>query len=408
MVEDQLDVLARSAIPPLEAWIHAQQLSGYDPYDLRGTRLYLWCLHPSRRKSLPARSLRGAFLVLEDRFPFVLRRMLGVSPTLNAKGMGLLAKAYFNLYAKGLGDDMRRKALECLTWLRANPSPGFAGPCWGYPFDWQSAVLLPRGTPSSVVSWTVGDAFWQAYRMTGSTDYLDVCRGICGFFSCNLNRDEPRPGQLCFSYTPLDRMHVLNATLFVAEFLLRVGAETANQIYLRDGRAVVEYVVSNQNHDGSWSYFGPEDSKPTSIDHYHTGFVLRMLKSIVSSTGDERYREALRRGFAFYRSELFESSGLPRGFFKTDRPLNIHAVAEALLCLSRCGDGSESTRSQQTAILKFAMDQMRDPAGWFYFSKSSSRAVRFPFMRWGQAWMLLALSEVLVGGLTVTDAGAAQ
>lgn len=398
MPPDPLSALARSAVHSLDAWVQERGLKGFDPYDVRGTALYLWSLDPARARSIPAKLARGAFSVLENTFPRGLRKLFGVCPAPNAKAMALFAKAYMNLHAKGLGGGMLGKGLDCLAWLEANPSLGYAGPCWGYPFHWQSSVLLPRNTPSSVVTWTAGDAFWQAYRMTGNSRYLDVCIGICEFFSRDLNRSEPRPGQLCFSYTPLDRMHVINATLFAGEFLMRVGLETGNETYARDARAVAEYVVAHQAPDGSWPYFGKEDRKPATVDHYHTGFVLRMMHSLAGLTEEPRYVKALDLGFAFYWDHLFESGGLPRAFYGQDHPLNIHAVSEALICLGQFDGRGFATRDRQQFILKWTLETLRDPEGWFYFSWDGRKTVKFPFMRWGQAWMLLALSEVLTGG----------
>ena len=38
---------------------------------------------------------------------------------------------------------------------------------------------------------------------------------------------------------------------------------------------------------------------------------------------------------------------------------------------------------------------MRSPKGYFYFQKRPRLTVRTPFMRWSQAWMLLALATLL-------------
>jgi hypothetical protein len=384
-----------TAAKKLDAWVQQREMVGYDPYDLRGTGPFLWSKSPSRRRSLFAKLMRGGFAVLEDLFPMGMRRLFRVQPTLNAKAMGLFAKAYLNLYDLDQHEAELNKAIACLNWLEANPSPGYSGPCWGYPFDWQSTVLIHKGTPSSVVSWTVGDAFWKMYRTTGERRYLDICAGVCKFFVSDLHCDSPSPDRLCFSYTPVDRMHVLNATLFVGEFLIRVGHEIGNEDYKKTGMSATNYVVANQSLDGSWAYFGQEDKRLVSIDHYHTGFVLRLLRNISDVTGDQRYEAALKKGFEFYWNELFELSGLPRYFVEKTYPVDIHSVSEALICLASFDGRYRDTSERLHWILEWALNSMQDESGYFYFMKHERRTVKIPFMRWGQAWMLLALSETL-------------
>ncbi len=38
---------------------------------------------------------------------------------------------------------------------------------------------------------------------------------------------------------------------------------------------------------------------------------------------------------------------------------------------------------------------MQDPSGFFYYRKYPWFTNKIPFIRWGQAWMLLALSELV-------------
>lgn len=399
MTIDSLKDRTFAAVKKLDVWVQQREMAGYDPYDLRGTGLYLWATNPSRRRSLLAKLMRGGFAVIDDNFPISIRRLFGVRPSINAKAMGLFAKAYLNLHSIDECAAWLNKAIACLNWLEAHPSRGYSGPCWGYPFDWQSTIFIPKGTPSSVVSWTVGDAFWQMYRITGEQRYLDICEGVCKFFVTDLNCDWPSSDQLCFSYTPVDRMHVLNATLFVGEFLVRVGHETGEVEYERKGRAVANYVIANQNTDGSWAYFGLVDRKPPTTDHYHTGFVLRMLQSISDATGDRKYEVAVNKGFEFYWNKMFEPSGLPRYLVNKVYPVNIHAIAEALICLKVFNGRYRDTRDRLQWVLEWALNTMRDESGYFYFVKHRNRTVRIPFMRWGQAWMFLALSEILRGDM---------
>jgi hypothetical protein len=168
------------AIASLDSWIEQNGWAGYDPYDIKGTRFFLWL----QRATLPfpVKAARILIFDLMERYPLLFRRLLGIKKQINAKAMGLFARAYLNLYQASSKDFYKQKALLCLEWLRRNPSKGYSGLCWGYSFDWQSKVFIPKGTPSAVVSCVVGDGFWTAYQVLGDTKYLETCDDICRFF----------------------------------------------------------------------------------------------------------------------------------------------------------------------------------------------------------------------------------
>ncbi len=230
--------LVEQSVQRLHGWLLTNGWEGYDPYDIRGLPRFI---HP---KSVSDRALRYISRRSELLFPYAVRRIFRVRPAVNAKGMALFAEAYRLLYESTGHEPYLRRGMEALEWLVAHRNDRLSHFCWGYPFDWQSRVLIPKGTPSSVVSATAGHAFWGFYRMTGDARYLDVCRSICEFFINDLNIDHLRGNKLCFSYTPIDHFHVHNANLFAAEFLIRIGLETDATNYVDYGMRAVAYALS--------------------------------------------------------------------------------------------------------------------------------------------------------------------
>lgn len=390
-----------NAITSLDSWLDDHGWKGYDPYDLRGTGLIQYLTRPGQRISLPLRVFRKMLLTMEDRWPLAARRILGVKKELNAKGMGLFARAYLDLYQATLQEQFKEKALFCLDWLENNPSPGYSGACWGYPFDWQSAIFIPRGTPSAVVSSVVGDAFWRAYQVLGDQSYLDICESICRFFTQDLNVDQIDPDTVCFSYTPLDDFHVHNANLFVAEFLIRVGTKLDQQDFLEWGKKAAEYALQEQNPDGSLFYWGKVQNQhsPNHIDHYHSGFEIRALYKIWKWTADERIYQAAERYYRFYLDNLILREGSstkpkmkPEAFY----PVDIHSCAEALLCNAVLSEDFKKARDLLPELSAWILPTMQTEEGWFIYrilcDESGERRIEIPYMRWGQAWMLNALA----------------
>jgi hypothetical protein len=402
-----LDTHVLEAAHALDRWVEQNGWHGFDPHDIRGTAPFLVLLRPLR--SIPLKVARRAVLTpllwLERAFPLAARRLFGVRPAINAKGMALFAKAYLQLYAV-LGEERHRlRSQECLDWLAANKSPGYAEPGWGYPFTWQSGVVTPPGTPASVVTSAVGDAFWTAYKVLGDPRYLDICAGICRGFLTYLNRDEMQDGTICFSYTPIDDFHVHNANLLVAELLTRVGSETGRQDWIDLGVRAGQYALVEQNADGSLYYWGRvQDHRcPGCIDHYHSGFEIRCLYGIAKNTGRRDFQEAAMRYYDFYlRRLVLRGNGfiMPKMTPSSVYPVNIHSCAESILVAATLYDERPEARELMQPLARWAIENMQTTAGSFAYMRRRAlgRDVvhDIPYLRWGQGWMLLALSQYLL------------
>jgi len=327
--------------------------------------------------------------------PNALRKLLRIKKDINAKGLGLMASAYLTRYKATGKQQYLKKAEEILEWLAINRSSGYPGVSWGYPFHWQSRIFIPRDTPSSVVTGTVGDAWLDHYELTGTANSLAVASRIADFFLDGLNRYEKSKDEICFSYTPIDTFKVHNASLFSAAFLARFGALAGKDHCKSLALKAVRYTLSEQNNDGSFFYWGAEP--PTIIDHYHTGFVLRHLDTIQRATGAEFIVKPLSQGYQFYLNKLFTEDGVPKFTPDSLYPIDIHSCAEALLCLSQIG-ASLGSFDRLSTVFQFTIENMRNNEG-FYIAEIRKRLwgeqrVNVPYMRWGQAWMFLALARL--------------
>jgi hypothetical protein len=390
------------SISMLDAWIERNGWAGYDPYDVLDTDLLLYL---QRGSSLPLKVLRRIFYLYIENYPGMARKILGIKKQINAKGMGLLAKGYLNLYQATDEESYKKKALQCLAWLKENPSSGYHGLCWGYPFDWQTKVFIPKGTPSAVVTSVVGDAFWRAYEVFGDRSYLKYCESICEFFLADLNIDSIDNDAICFSYTPVDNFHVHNANLFAAEFLARVGKEVKRKIFVEMGIMAANYALREQNPDGSLFYWGrvQNDYCPNSLDHYHSGFEIRMLYGMWKVTDEARYLDAAKKYYIFYLKHFVIKKGdavIPKMTPLSLYPVDIHSCAEAMLCNATLSNTFEEARALIRGLSSWIIPKMQTEEGYYIYLIHKyigfERKINIPYMRWGQGWMLLALSECLL------------
>lgn len=370
-----------SARKRLEQYVRAQNWGGWDPFDGLNSRVFQ--ATPFRR----SRFARLALLQACKRSPVNLRPWLAVPREHNNKGLGLFLASAARL-AKHTGEaGYEAEARQFVDWLAAGVSPGFHGACWGYNFDWQArAFFQPKGTPTVVATTFVANALLDAHAQWGWPQPLSLARSACEFVLQDLNRT--REGErFCFSYSPEDRSQVYNATLLGSQLLARVGALTGEPELFDAARRSVEYVLARQRADGAWAYGNL--SYHDWVDSFHTGFNLDCLDDYVRYTGDEAPREAIARGFAYFRAHFFLPDGTPKYYDRETYPIDAHSGAQAILTLLRFGD-----RAMAETVADWMIREMQSAEGYFYYQRTRRSLNRIPYMRWVQAWMFRALVEL--------------
>jgi hypothetical protein len=80
--------------------------------------------------------------------------------------------------------------------------------------------------------------------------------------------------------------------------------------------------------------------------------------------------------------------------------VNVHAAAEAVLLNAELAPHCAEAARVLPGVCRWAVENMQTPEGWFVYQLERQgpvvRAVRIPYIRWGQAWMLLALARALL------------
>ena len=197
----------------------------------------------------------------------------------------------------------------------------------------------------------------------------------------------------CFSYTPCARTEVHNANLLGASFLCRLAQLTGQQRFLEPALEAARYSVRKQHPDGSWDY--GESPHQHWIDNFHTGYNLVALKRIREFGKTGEFDAAITRGLDFYTAHFFRPDGAPRYFHDATYPVDVHSVAQSIITLHELGTFGEDHGDLSRSVLRWSLDNLWDTRGFFYYQRWPHRTVRTSFMRWSQAWMLLALSTFL-------------
>jgi len=370
----------------LLAYCRANEWAGYDPYDALNSRVF---------KALPFLDFKLARLALTQgvkKSPINLRPSLLVTKTTSSKGIALFLSSMTKLSKIGLVDgdkDIGAMAGKLLA-LRSRDE---RHACWGYNFDWQSRfILVPKGMPNIICSTFAANALLDAYEQSRKSQWLDAALSAADFILTVLFRREGS-SKAFFSYTPLGRSEIHNANLLGAALLCRISHLTGRGVFLEPALDAARYSVGKQHEDGSWAY--GELPSQRWIDNFHTGFNLVALRRIRKYIGTAEFDSAIRRGLEFYKDHFFREDGAPRYYHDATYPIDIHSVAQSVITLIELKDFAEGNISLAHSVMNWGLKNMWDARGFFYFQKLSHYTVRVPFMRWSQAWMLMALSTLL-------------
>jgi hypothetical protein len=375
-----MEELISSKLELAWSWAADRAFSGYDPYDaLRSPVL-------ARLHDVLGWSFGLAMTQFVRRSPVNFRPLLRITPAANAKGLGLfLATAA----RTGRRDETRALAER----LRGAQAAGWDVPCWGYPFPWRSrAFYLPENTPTVVATSFIGEAFLDAFVVTGDPRDLETALGACQFILEKLHRTEDRTGS-CLSYSPLDHSAVYNASALGARLLVRAGLTSGRNELIAQAEPLVRFVIARQREDGMWPY--GESSFHRWTDSFHTGFVLGALDVFARATGDPGAACAVGLGATAYTQHFFGPAGEPYYFADRRYPYDVHSAAQGVITLVQLRDLDPSYGALAARVGRFLIDQFLASDGHFRYQIRRTHRVSIPYMRWSQAWGVRGLAALL-------------
>lgn len=367
-----------------ERHLELEDLHGWDPYDaLCAPAFRLPVLRSSRL-------LRFGSQQLLKRSPWNLRPLLRIEKQLNPVSIGLYIQGQsYRARRHPLSAEWReervRRAVERLV---AAASPGYSGFCWGYPFDWEARhASIPAGMPTIVATGMIAHGLWTAWTSFQLEAARELVLDAASFVVNDLNRTDGPDGTFCWSYSPLDRQAVLNATMQGSRLLAQAYALGDSRRLLEPAARSAQFVVARQRPIGAWPY-AATDSR-TWADNFHTGYVLDCLRVYREHSGDDSVTPAIDQGWRYYRERFFTDELTPKYYDDRVDPLDATACAQAVITLCEFDDRLAAAGAAERAIAALALDN-----GSFAYQRRGNRTRRTPFLRWSTAWMYCALSRL--------------
>jgi hypothetical protein len=382
-------------MPPKDPKIAARQLldycvandwAGYDPYDALNSKLF---------EALPVLNNRIPRLVLTQllkRSPWNVRSLLQIPKTQNSKGLGIMISALIKLTRSGMLNQPEL-ILSLADKLAAMRSPDMAQWCWGYSFPWQTrTIVVPRGAPNAVCTIFVASSLLDLFEHTRDEKYLAMAASAAEYVR-KLIWSGP-DGVVSLSY-PLatQRSLIHNANFLGAALFCRIQKLARKDHLLEPALKLARYSARAQKPDGSWPY----GELPTQqwVDNFHTGYNLSGLRTIGQALGTSEFEPCVKRGFEFYRTHFFTSEATPRYFHDRTYPVDSHCVAQSILTLLEFQDLDSTNIAQAHRVFDWAMTNLWDDEGYFYYRRLPFMRIKTSYMRWVQAWMLLSVATLV-------------
>jgi len=386
---------SESVIPGLDAtiaglvdWFGHHGLAGFDPYDV-----YDRAVMKALRKLDGRRGARLWYIAnnLAQRHPRGIRVLLGQRPHENSKSVGLLLGSWVRLNRTGV-PAWPIDGLELVRWLQENKNTDYPGASWSYPWGYQSRIYFPAGTPWGIVTAICGEALLDYAEETGNDLAMQLAEDAAVFLAEALRIVRTETGAY-LTYTPIDDFAIHNASISMGAYLARAGARFDRPEWAQLAMACLDYTLSEQCEDGAFDYWGAHQSTSRHVDNYHTGFVLRALHEY-SQLGYSAADSPLSKGWAFYERAFVETSGRPLTLEGREIPIDIHACAESILCGAAISDRFPDGLAVANRAFRWTVENLRNADGSFGYGVFPDGTQTMAYTRWGEAWMLRALSEL--------------
>jgi hypothetical protein len=238
----------------------------------------------------------------------------------------------------------------------------------------------------------VANAFLDYFENTGSEEAINFARGSCEFILKHLVLLETK-NTICFAYIPGEDARVHNANMLGAALFARVGRYTGESRLVEASKKAMAYSMDALTTDFYWPY--GERRNHRFIDNFHTGFNLVALKQWMDATGIDLWSEEIGRAYKQFLKNFWLENGCPKYYYNSLYPIDIHCSAQGIVTCLKLSDYDERSLEFAKRIGIWAIENMQDRTGYFYYQKTRFYTNKIPYIRWSQAWMFYALSLYL-------------
>lgn len=338
-------------------------------------------------------------LVLENFLPNIQK--LYKKPHREVIGDGHFASGFFNLYEQTGKDEYMKKGEHFLEVMKTTSTKGYSGYAWGYTFGWQQSKgkFWKPGIPLITITPYAFWAFKKHYELTQNEESKKIALSIADFALNDLNEIEMPNGTMCASYSPISEDIVINANTYRAAVLLEAYQLSGDKKYKEVAEKNIEFVLSYQCDEGEW-YYEAKSHKDNFIDNFHTCFIMRNLFRCYLVNKDENILNAIKKGYNYYKKNLFFSNGRPKHFAKAKyakmRKYEMYDYAEGITLGVLLKNEIPGAFDKANWLANDLIENFQTKKGYFITRITSlGTKHKVPYLRWPQAQLFYALTKLL-------------
>jgi hypothetical protein len=388
--------LVNNSIDSLYKWVHEQQYIGWDPYDALNSKLVeRICKNNPYLEILITQIIRIS--------PINLRPLLRIEKGNDLKAIAIFVRAYSKLYnttgKKEYLDDM--KILLCGIKERSMQKK-YGLHCWAsHYFRYRGADItseLNTEYPDTIGTCQAIIALVEGHKILNDDNLKEIAMNSWKFLTKNLLETNGEDWYLRYAPNEENRI-VINASAHGLEagcHLLSVCEGEHTEEIKQICSQLARFLIKTQNNNGSWDYSIYNNGKIRKQLDFHQGFIIDGLMAYLPyAFKKEAILSTINKGARFYKDSLFLDDG--RSYYRYPKmyPIDIHNQAQGIISFSNLSalDARYGKLAKNIAI--WTIKNMQDKTGYFYYWSHRMFRNKIAFMRWGQAWMMLALSTLL-------------
>ena len=376
----------------MQEWVRQENYAGYDPYD--------WGMSPLSNKLPYYLNLLMSQINLYS--PINFRKIWGIKKGTSNKSLALFAQAYLKYYRVSKKAKFLKEAFKVLELLERNSIHKDMRIGWAsyyFPFIRKSHVLSPTQVDIIATSEAL-KAYSLAYNISKDAKYRDMTDKIIALIISDFLGDYK--GYICIKYFPSEKGKIV---FNVSGLVLSAFSEYLKHVEKRKdiidvGTSLFEFLAKYQERSGVWpySYFPKERTFHYQID-YHQGFIIDGLVDFYPFVTDKdmEYFQVINKGVNYYKSHQFHPNGFSYYRIPRKYPIDIHNQAQGIITFSNLYEkfGNKEYLYFAWKITRWTIESMWDPSGYFYTHKWPIITNKIPYIRWGQAWMMLAIATLM-------------
>ena len=389
------NVLVDNSIRSLYNWVKSEEYYGWDPYDALNSKLVSkLCFNSPLLEILITQFNKYSILNI--------RPILSIEKGLDVKGISLFAQSFSKIYSLTKDQQCKDDLFKCIQFLKNKSlKQKYDFDCWaGHYFNYRGfdkSILAPD-IPDVITTSNVIKAIADSYAIFKDEELKSIGKSSYNFLiQCLLKKTNNNLNYL--KYDPLsENKIVINASAEGLSAICRL-LPLFDDIEMKEtARRLSEFLIDTQDSDGCWIYSKYSNGKIRHQTDFHQGFIIDSLTEYLPYAElkhQDSLIDSIKRGTNFYRKKQFLDDG--RCYYRYPKlyPVDIHNQAQGVITFSKLSIFDLEYLEFAKKILEWTILNMQDNSGYFFYQKNRILTNKIPYMRWGAAWMMLALATYL-------------